>query len=277
MALIFADRVKETTTTTGTGDITLSGAPVGFRAFSSALATSDTFYYGIEGGAEWEIGQGTFQSDGKVDRTEVYISSNSNNAVNFSAGTKNIFITVAAEYWNGMITDLADAMAPLPDNVVFEYEVTGSAVTTITTNGVVTLDINTDGAYEIVLELVSAASSYGNINMFVNNDATLSNYTMRYVYSSGTTLSTASDPASASVGTVSNTPGQVSFSVANLSLVNGKACFNSNWLLYNSAAAGLGYVYKSTTDTNITRLDFTCATASGIGVGSKVRILKKEY
>jgi len=275
MALIFADRIKETTTTTGTGDITLSGSPVGFRAFSSALTIDDTFYYCIDGGSEWEIGLGTYQSNGNIDRTTIYTSSNAGSAVNFSAGTKSIFITVAAEYWNGMMTDLAGTLYLSPDNVVFEYEVTGSAVTTITTNGVVTLDINTDGAYEIVLELVSATATASYLYMYVNNDTTNGNYTSRYTTFASTTLATNS--VSLPYFGYTYETGKYGLTTANLSLVNQHAVCNATGFSDNSSYSRLTYIYKSTTDTNITRLDFTCATASGIGVGSKVRILKKEY
>lgn len=94
MAHIEADRVKETTTTTGTGAITLAGAVSGFRTFSSVMAAADVCYYAIVGGAEWETGLGTFSTT--LARTTVYTSSNANALVNFSAGTKDVFITLPA-------------------------------------------------------------------------------------------------------------------------------------------------------------------------------------
>lgn len=98
MAFIRADRVKETSTTTGTGNFTLSGAPTGFRAFSSVCSTNDVFHYAIvlQGGSEWESGFGTYSASNTLARTTVQASSNSNNAVNFSAGTKDVFITLTA-------------------------------------------------------------------------------------------------------------------------------------------------------------------------------------
>lgn len=94
MAHISADRVQETTTTTGTGAITLAGAGTGYRTFASVMAASDTCYYTISGGAEWEVGLGTFNTT--LTRTTVYASSNAGAAVNFSAGSKNVFITAPA-------------------------------------------------------------------------------------------------------------------------------------------------------------------------------------
>jgi hypothetical protein len=99
MAFVTADRVKDTSTTTGTGNITVSGsAPFGYRTFSTVLSVADTFYYAIQGqgSAEWEIGVGTYASTNQFARTTVLASSNSNTAVSFSSGTKNVFITLAA-------------------------------------------------------------------------------------------------------------------------------------------------------------------------------------
>jgi len=92
----YFDRVKETATTTGTGDFTLAGAATGFRTFASVLSTNDTCYYCISVGSEWEVGLGTYSAANTLTRTTVLSSSNSNNAVNFSAGTKDVFLTVAA-------------------------------------------------------------------------------------------------------------------------------------------------------------------------------------
>ena len=99
MAFITADRVKDTSTTTGTGNITVSGsAPFGYRTFSTVMSVGDTFYYAIQGQsiAEWEIGVGTYASTNQFARTTVLASSASGSAVSFSSGTKNVFITLAA-------------------------------------------------------------------------------------------------------------------------------------------------------------------------------------
>jgi hypothetical protein len=99
MAFVTADRVKDTSTTTGTGNITVSGsAPFGYRTFSTVLSVGDTFYYAIQGQstAEWEIGVGTYASTNQFARTTVLASSASGSAVSFSSGTKNVFITLPA-------------------------------------------------------------------------------------------------------------------------------------------------------------------------------------
>lgn len=99
MAHITADRVRDTTTSTGTGALNVSGsAPNGYRTFSDVASTSDTFYYAVQhqAASEWEVGLGTYSAANQITRTTVYSSSNSGSAVNFSAGTKDIFITLAA-------------------------------------------------------------------------------------------------------------------------------------------------------------------------------------
>jgi hypothetical protein len=93
MALVVKDRVNETSTTTGTGTFTLAGAVTGFQTFA-AIGDGNTTYYTIvlQGGTEWEVGLGTYTSSGTtLSRDTILSSSNSNNAVNFSAGTKNVF------------------------------------------------------------------------------------------------------------------------------------------------------------------------------------------
>ena len=99
MALVLNDRVKETTTTTGTGTFTLAGAVTGFETFGTGVGNSNTTYYAVTlpGSAEFEVGLGTLSSDSStLARTTVISSSNSDNAVNFSAGTKTIFCTLPA-------------------------------------------------------------------------------------------------------------------------------------------------------------------------------------
>jgi hypothetical protein len=95
MAHIAADRVKETSTTTGTGSITLAGAAAGFLAFSAVCANNDTTFYCIQAQTpgEWEVGFGTWQTGGTLVRTSVIASSNAGSAVNLSSGTKDVFIT----------------------------------------------------------------------------------------------------------------------------------------------------------------------------------------
>ena len=93
MAFILSDRVKETTSTTGTGTYTLGGASTGFESFAS-IGNSNTTYYCCTDGTDFEVGIGTLNgSSSTITRTTVISSSNSDNAVDFSSGAKEVFIT----------------------------------------------------------------------------------------------------------------------------------------------------------------------------------------
>ena len=112
MALIVNDRVKETTTTTGTGTITFAGAVTGFETFAAGIGNSNTTYYCITlpGSAEFEVGLGTLSGDSStMARTSIISSSNSDSAVNFSAGTKDVFCTLPAS--KAIIKDANGALA----------------------------------------------------------------------------------------------------------------------------------------------------------------------
>lgn len=99
MALVLADRVRDTTTTTGTGTVTLSGtAPTGYQTFGAAIGNANTTYYTINAGSQWEVGIGTYTSAGTtLSRDTVLASSNSGSLVDFSVGTKDVFVTYPAE------------------------------------------------------------------------------------------------------------------------------------------------------------------------------------
>ncbi len=168
----FADRVKETTATTGTGAISMGGAAAGYRAFSAAFSTADTVYYCIEGGAEWEVGIGTLTtgSPWTMARTTVLASSNAGALVSFGAGTKSVFCTavessigyrnvpqnskstnytlVLSDAGKHILHPSADTTArtfTIPKNSSVAYEI-GTALTFVNQNsaGVLTIAITTD-------------------------------------------------------------------------------------------------------------------------------------
>jgi len=99
MALQLKDRVLETASAPGTGTVTLLGASLGYQSFNTALTSGNTTYYAIAdlGGANWEVGIGTFTSPDQLARNTILESSNSGSIVNFSSGTQNVFITYPAE------------------------------------------------------------------------------------------------------------------------------------------------------------------------------------
>ena len=99
MAHVINDRVKETTTTTGTGAVSLGGAVTGFETFAAGIGNSNTTYYAIvhQTENEFEVGLGTLDGDSSdLTRTTVISSSNSDSAVDFAAGTKDVFCTIPA-------------------------------------------------------------------------------------------------------------------------------------------------------------------------------------
>jgi hypothetical protein len=120
MALILKDRVKETTAVTSTGTATLLGAVAGYQSFS-AIGNGNTCYYTIaaQTGTEWEVGIGTYTSPDQLSRDTVLSSSNSGSLVNFSAGTKDVFVTQPSS--KAVYTDAS--------NVV---NTSGNAATTVT-------------------------------------------------------------------------------------------------------------------------------------------------
>jgi len=110
MALVVNDRVKETSSTTGTGTLNLAGAVQDFEGFVAGIGNSNTTYYAIvnTGTGEFEVGLGTV-TDAATDtlsRDTIISSSNSDAAVNFSAGTKDVFCTLPAA--KSVIKDASD-------------------------------------------------------------------------------------------------------------------------------------------------------------------------
>ena len=102
MALVINDRVKETSTTQGTGDITLAGAATGFITFNSGIGTSNTTYYAIfeQGTANFEVGLGTLSASTTLQRDTVFSNSAGNTSkINFNSGgssTLDVFCTMPA-------------------------------------------------------------------------------------------------------------------------------------------------------------------------------------
>jgi len=144
MALVLNERVKETTTTTGTGALSLGGASDGFETFAAGIGNSNTTYYAIFHATadEFEVGLGTLDGDSSdLTRTTVYASSNSDSAVNFSSGTKTVFCTMPAA--RSVFLD-ADGDVTLGANLDVGGNLTVTGTTTFN-GGTLTLgDANTD-------------------------------------------------------------------------------------------------------------------------------------
>jgi hypothetical protein len=198
MAFVTADRVRDTSTTTGTGNFTVTGtAPTAYRTFSAVLSVSDTFYYVIQHQTlnEWEVGLGTYSSSNVFARTTVISSSNANSAVNFSAGTKDVFLTLAAQ--KTIQKDGSGAVVGLTagtDYVAPATATTFTATQTFNGSSSALAMVIADAAEPVT---VSATAATGTINYDVTTQNVLyytsnasANWTVNFRGSSGTSLNT---------------------------------------------------------------------------------------
>jgi len=140
MALVLNDRVKETTTTTGTGTVNLGGAATGFETFVAGVGNSNTTYYCITAGSEFEVGIGTVTdaTPDTLSRTTILSSSNSDSAVDFSAGTKDVFCTLPA---SKAVFEDASSNVTLPGIIT-------AVGTSVFTNLDISGDVDVDGTLE---------------------------------------------------------------------------------------------------------------------------------
>lgn len=147
MALIAADRVKETSTTTGTGTYSLAGAVAGFRTFVAGVGSGNTCYYVAEDGTNWEIGIGlvTDAAPDTLARTRVIKSSNGDAPVNWGVGTRNLFVAAIA----------ARAMDIAPPKG-YIWDLTTSNAADATNDITVEVGEATDETGEVVIVLASA-------------------------------------------------------------------------------------------------------------------------
>ena len=158
MALVINNRVRELTSTTGTGAVTLGGAVGGFQTFAAGIGNDNTTYYtiSINSENEWEVGLGTLNGDSStLTRTTVLESSNGDAAVDFSAGSKEVFCTLPAE--KAVYLDASDDPVGVTGNdITTEGEffsnwtnVTANLTTTLTTakNRMIIGPITVDDTY----------------------------------------------------------------------------------------------------------------------------------
>jgi hypothetical protein len=170
MALVFKDRVKETTTTTGTGTITLAGAVSGFQAFSE-IGDGNTTYYAIVSGTDWEVGIGTYTLSGTtLSRDTILESSNAGSAISLT-GTSTVFCTYAAE--KSVYRNSNDQINVTASGLIFS---------------------------DSTVQTTAAAVSGDNVSIFVNDTGYLTNTSSDFtyvsgvaVYGSGHTLQTVTD------------------------------------------------------------------------------------
>lgn len=169
MALVLADRVQETTTTTGTGTVTLAGAVTGYQTFAAIGNGNSTFYcIADQGGANWEVGIGTYTSSGTtLSRTTVLASSNSGSLVNFGSGTKSVFVTYPSEKSvnldaSGNVSSLGTIASAVWNGTTIGVAYGGTGVTTSSgANSVVLRDSNQNVSANNFLSGYNAVTAAG--------------------------------------------------------------------------------------------------------------------
>lgn len=155
MALVLNDRVLETSTSIGTGTFTLLGAPDGFQSFADGIGGSNTTYYTIVNstGDEWEVGLGTLNGGGTIlTRTTVYRSSNSDAAVTFTTGTKNVFCTYPSDKSVNLNAN-GDLVLPTATLQI------GTAGSTVFPNTLAQMYSNVDSYAQLLIQNTNAGAS----------------------------------------------------------------------------------------------------------------------
>ena len=183
MAFKIKDRVKEGTTTTGTGAVALSGASATFDTFQSYMSNGDTTYYAIvhtaTGIDEWEVGLGTWNTGNTLTRTTVLAGSNGTSAVTFGAGAKDVFMTYPASRAALANDDVTFASITVTGNVDGrDVAADGTKLDTVETNADVTDAVNIAAAGALMR---SGGTMTGNLVLNANPSAALGAATKEYV------------------------------------------------------------------------------------------------
>jgi hypothetical protein len=151
MPLVLKDRVKETTTTAGTGTVTLLGAVTDYQTFA-AIGNGNTTYYCIagQGSNEWEVGIGTYTSSGTTLSRDTVLASSAGGTtkVTFSAGTKDVFCTYPA----GKSVNYNETDAVIIDNISIDL----NTISSTNTNGNIVISPN--GTGQVVVNAGSAGA-----------------------------------------------------------------------------------------------------------------------
>jgi hypothetical protein len=218
MALVLKDRVKEITTTTGTGTITLAGVSLGYQAFS-VIGDGNTTYYCIAGRetSEFEVGIGTYTLSGTtLSRTTILSSSNAGSAVNFSAGTKDVFVVYPA---GKSVNQDASGVTTIASSVLTTTDINGGTIdgtaiggttpaagafTTLSSTGGVTTGNDVNGVSVLtVADTAIRAASAGSI--YLDGNGAGGHVYVRPHYASAVNVGDFSATGLAVTGTISTT------------------------------------------------------------------------
>ena len=242
MALVVKDRVRENSTTTGTGSLTLSGAVTGFQTFSTAIGNGNTTYYAIVSGSEWEVGLGTV-SAGALSRDTV-LSSSTGSKVSFSAGTKDVFCTYPSNksvYRNGSdvavltSTDITTGLGYTPLNAANNLSDVANTSTARSNLGVTATGSDTTYVYRAnnLSDLANTTTARSNLGVTATGSDTT------YAYRANNL----SDLANATTARNNILPSQTSNSGKFLT-TNGT---NASWGTPSSTASAGGVIWENGT------------------------------
>jgi len=185
MALVLADRVRESSTTTGTGTITLAGAAFGYQSFA-VVGDGNTTYYTIYDptSGDWEVGIGTYTASGTtLSRTTVLASSNAGSLVSFGAGAKDVFVTYPSE--RSVYRDSANTYTVQQAFDALTANTAGIGTATLTAGTVSTTPTgNTDIANKAYVDTVAAAGIHYHTPVYVESPNTAGN--LNATYNNGT-------------------------------------------------------------------------------------------
>jgi len=280
MALVINDRVRETTTVTGTNDATLLGAVTGFQAFS-VIGNGNTTYYTIsdQSGGNWEVGLGTFSSVGPtLARTTVLDSSDGGAKVSFPAGTKDVFITYPSEkavYLDGSGNITPSSVGPLTVTSLTDSGLTSGRVTYAGTSGVLQDD---------------ADFTFNGTTVTMANDASISGLTVgkgggavatNTAVGNGSMAATATGAANSAFGgsaLAANTSGYYNSAFGYLSSAgtttgNGNSSFGRASLYTNTTGAsntaiGQDSLFSNTTASNNTAVGYQAGYSNTTGTNN---------
>ena len=185
MALVLADRVRESSTTTGTGTITLAGASFGYQSFAVVGDGNDTYYtiYDPTSG-DWEVGIGTYTASGTtLSRTTVLSSTNAGSLVSFGAGAKDVFVTYPSE--RSVYRDSANTYTVQQAFDALTANTAGIGTATLTAGTVATTPSSgTDIANKAYVDTVAAAGIHYHTPVYVESPNTAGN--LNATYNNGT-------------------------------------------------------------------------------------------
>lgn len=259
MALVVKDRVRENSTTTGTGSLTLSGAVTGFQTFSTAIGNGNTTYYAIVSGSEWEVGLGTV-SAGALSRDTV-LSSSTGSKVSFSAGTKDVFCTYPSNksvYRNGSdvailsSTDITTGLGYTPLNAANNLSDVANTATSRSNLGVTATGSDTTYVYRAnnLSDLANTTTARSNLGVTATGSDTT------YAYRANNL----SDLANATTARNNILPSQTSNSGKFLT-TDGT---NASWGAVTASAGGVIWENGTTISSNYTLSSGT----NGLSVGA---------